>query len=195
MVRTAPPARRNVSEYSDATSDMAPFIVTAELPPELAKWASNLRTAHFLPERNYLKAHVTLFHSLPYFCADEIRAGLAQEAAVEAPVNAELVGLMSLGGGTALRLISPAMLDLRDRLADRFHGLLTSQDTHRPRLHVTIQNKVTSQEAKALQAELEPQIVPQSFRFAALGLHIYRSGPWEHVRNFPFRGSGGAFRG
>lgn len=176
-------------------ADTAPFIVTAELPADIAKWATNLRTSHFPPERNYLKAHVTLFHALPYFCADEIRVGLAQEVAAEAPVDAELVGLMSLGGGTALKLASPAMLDLRDRLADRFHGLLTSQDTHRPRLHVTIQNKVTSNEAKALQAELELQIVPQKFRFAGLGLHIYRGGPWEHVRNFAFRGRGGTFRG
>lgn len=183
-----------MSEKSSNTPDTAPFIVTAELPPDLAKWATNLRTAHFPPERNYLKAHVTLFHALPYFCADEIRAALAQEAAAEAPVEAELVGLMPLGGGTALRLYSPAMLDLRDRLADRLHGLLTSQDTHRPRLHVTIQNKVTTKEAKLLQAELEPQITSRQFCFSALGLHIYRGGPWEHVRNFSFRGRGRAFR-
>ena len=178
-----------------AEKDLAPFIVTAELPADLAKWATNLRDAHFPPERNYLKAHVTLFHALPYFCADEIRSGLAQEVAEEAPVEGELVGLMSLGGGTALKLSSPAMLELRDRLADRFHGLLTSQDSHRPRLHVTIQNKVTSKEAKALQAQLEPHIMPRQFSFSGLGLHIYRGGPWEHVRNFPFRGKARSFRG
>lgn len=192
MVCAAPPARRNVSEYP--APDNAPFIVTANLPPDLAKWATSLRTAHFPPQRNHLDAHVTLFHALPHFCADEIRAGLAREAAEYASVAAELVGLMSLGGGTALKLSSPAMLDLRDRLADRFHGLLTSQDSHRPRLHVTIQNKVTPQEAKALQAALEPQIMPRSFRFSGLGLHIYRGGPWEHVRDFPFRGKARAFR-
>lgn len=175
--------------------DIAPFIVTAELPPDLAKWATGLRTAHFPPERNYLKAHVTLFHALPYFAADEIRVALAQEAAEAAPVEGELVGLMSLGGGTALKLSSPAMLDLRDRLADRFHGLLTSQDSHRPRLHVTIQNKVSLKEARALQAQLAPQIMPRRFHFTGLGLHIYRSGPWEHIRNFPFRAKARSFRG
>ncbi len=172
----------------------APFIVTALLPPDLAGWATRLRTEHFPPERNHLKAHVTLFHALPYFCADEVRAALAQEAAEMAPVEAELIGLMSLGGGTALKLLSPSMLELRDRLAERFHGLLTGQDSHRPRLHVTIQNKVTAKEAKALQAELEPQITPCRFHFSGLGLHIYRGGPWEHVRDFPFRGRSAAFR-
>ena len=48
---------------------------------------------------------------------------------------------MNLGRGTALRLISPEMLDLRERLAARFHGLLTPQDEHAPRLHVTIQSR------------------------------------------------------
>lgn len=177
-----------------AEADHAPFIVTALLPPDLASWATGLRTAHFPPERNFLKAHVTLFHALPYFCGDEIRAALAQEAAEQAPVEAELVGLMPLGGGTALKLSSSAMLDLRDRLADRFHGLLTGQDGHRPRLHVTIQNKVTAKEAKTLQAELAPEIIPRRFHFAGLGLYIYRGGPWEHVRDFPFRGRSAAFR-
>lgn len=183
-----------MNEEAGTGRDRAPFIVTAELPPDLAKWATNLRTAHFPPERNFLAAHVTLFHSLPYFCANEIRAGLAQEAAHVAPVAGELVGLMSLGGGTALRLLSPAMLDLRDRLADRFHGLLTSQDTHRPQLHVTIQNKVSAREATALQVQLDPQITARLFRFAGLGLYIYRGGPWEHVRIYPFRGKSSAFR-
>lgn len=95
---------------------------------------------------------------------------------------------MSLGRGTALKLESPDMLDLRDLIADRFHGLLTPQDMHRPRLHVTVQNKVSSAEAKALQAELVPLIQPRAFAFRGLALHRYRGGPWDFVREWPFRG-------
>ena len=43
----------------------APLILTAELPPDLHRWATELRRAHFPPERNLLEAHVTLFHALP----------------------------------------------------------------------------------------------------------------------------------
>ena len=99
-----------------------------------------------------------------------------------------LLGLMSLGGGTALKLESPAMLTLRDEIAERFHGMLTAQDQHRPRLHVTIQNKVTSKEAKALQAELDGSIEERAFAFRGLSLFRYRGGPWEQVREFAFRG-------
>ena len=95
---------------------------------------------------------------------------------------------MSLGRGTALRLSSPAMLALRDEMADRFHGLLTPQDEHRPRLHVTIQNKVSAKQAKDLQAALEPQVTPRDFAFVGLALHAYRSGPWELVKRWSFRG-------
>jgi hypothetical protein len=53
---------------------------------------------------------------------------------------------------------------------------------------VTIQNKVTPREAKALQAELAATIEPRDFTFAGLALHAYRGGPWELLKRCPFRG-------
>ena len=166
----------------------APLILTAELPEDLHARFTDLRTEHFPPERNYLEAHVTLFHALPAQCEDEVRRYLARLVGETAPVEGRVEGLMSLGGGTAIKLVSPAMLDLRDRIADHFHGMLTNQDQHRPRLHVTIQNKVTSKEAKALQAQLEGVIQPRDFTFRGLALYAYRGGPWEFLRRFAFRG-------
>ncbi|MXO96025.1 2'-5' RNA ligase family protein [Erythrobacter aquimaris] len=166
----------------------APLILTAELPEDLHARFTDLRTEHFPPERNYLEAHVTLFHALPAQCEDEVRRYLARLVGETAPVEGRVEGLMSLGGGTAIKLVSPAMLDLRDRIADHFHGMLTNQDQHRPRLHVTIQNKVTSKEAKALQAQLSGVIQPRDFAFRGLTLYAYRGGPWEFLRRFAFRG-------
>ena len=40
--------------------DLAPLIVTAELPEALQSRADQLRREHFPPERNFLKAHVTV---------------------------------------------------------------------------------------------------------------------------------------
>ncbi|MGX7952992.1 2'-5' RNA ligase family protein [Tsuneonella sp. HG249] len=169
------------------TGGAAPLIVTAELPEALQSRSDQLRQLHFPPERNQLKAHVTLFHALPPSMEDELRDALAAEAKAK-PVPARLVGLLNLGRGTALRLESPAMLALWERLADRFHGLLTPQDEHRPRFHITIQNKVAPSVAKALQQELAASIEPRDFAFAGLALHRYRGGPWEFVRQWPFRG-------
>lgn len=166
----------------------APLILTAQLPPDLHSWATGLRDEHFPPERNYLEAHVTLFHAIPAQCEPEARSFLARLVGEVAPVPARLEGLMSLGGGTALKLSSPDMLSLRDHIADHFHGMLTAQDQHRPRLHVTIQNKVTSKEAKALQAQMAGTVNPRDFAFPGLSLYHYRGGPWELVRGFTFRG-------
>ena len=166
----------------------APLIVTALLPDDLQGWANRLRQVHFPPERNYLDAHVTLFHAIPPMCEAEAREVLANIARDEGRVEGRLLGIMSLGGGTALKLESQAMLDIRDRIADRFHGMLTAQDQHRPRLHVTVQNKVKSAEAKALQAELAPQVEPRDFAFKGLGLYAYIGGPWEHLKSWSFRG-------
>ena len=95
---------------------------------------------------------------------------------------------MKLGKGTALQLNSPGMLALRDDIARRFHGLLTPQDQHRPRLHITVQNKVSIESAKALRVQLGASIEPRDFAFAGFALHLYRGGPWEFVKQWRFRG-------
>ena len=181
MARHPPGARGDVIPS-------APLIVTAELPADLQAWANALRRAHYPPERNQLHAHVTLFHALPPSSEDELRGVLATAAREHAPVPARLEGVMSLGGGTALRISSPEMLALRRDVAARLHGLLGAQDEGEPRLHVTVQNKVFSKEAKALQAQLAGEMTPRDFRFAGLALHRYLGGPWEPLKRWSFRG-------
>lgn len=166
----------------------APLIVTAELPGPVQAWADGLRKAHFPPERNHLAAHVTLFHALPFHVLQEARALLSRLAAQTAPVEARLNGIMDLGTGTALRIDCPAMLELREEIADHFHGLLTQQDDHVPRLHVTVQNKVLRKDAIDLQMSLQATCVVRSFTFAGLGLHHYLGGPWSDAGRWPFRG-------
>lgn len=166
----------------------APFIVTAELPADLFGWADGLRRAHFPAERNHLAAHVTLFHALAPSLFEEIKRVLSGEAGALGAVPARLSGVMDLGKGTALAIESPALLAIRARIAEHFHGSLSAQDQHRPRLHVTIQNKVTTQDARALQREMAITFEPRDFRFTGLALHIYRGGPWEAAGRWAFRG-------
>ena len=171
-----------------AAVEQAPLILTAELPPDLHAWATRLRTEHFPPERNFLEAHVTLFHALPAQLEAELGRYLARLCGATAPVPARLDGLMNLGRGTALKLVSSAMLELREAIANHCHGMLTRQDQARPRLHVTVQNKVAPEIAKALQQTLGPLVTPRDFAFRGLALHRYRGGPWEPIRRFAFRG-------
>jgi hypothetical protein len=148
-----------------------------------------LRRAHFPPERNHLTAHVTLFHALPPSGEGELRDLLARLAADNPAPAAVLDCIISLGRGTALHLVSPAMLELRQQIADRFHGMLTAQDSSRPRLHITVQNKVSPVLARALQAELAGSFRQRHFTFAGLGLHAYMGGPWQSLGRWSFRGT------
>jgi 2'-5' RNA ligase len=166
----------------------APLLVTADLPPDVLAWADGLRRAHFPPERNRLAAHVTLFHALPPSVDAELRRLLGQLAAGSPPPAARITGLMKLGRGTALAIDSPGMVALHSLIQQRMHGLMTPQDAQPLRLHITIQNKVSPQEAKALQAALGPVLDHRQFRFRGFGLFAYEDGLWRPLATYPFRG-------
>lgn len=168
-----------------------PFIVTAQLPPGVLAWADGLRRAHYPAHRNKLPAHVTLFHSFAPSLREELRGVLARIAGEYSPPHAQLDGIMPLGGGTALLIESPGMQHIRERIAEHFHGALTAQDSHPPRLHITIQNKVTVQEAQALQQVLKATLQPQKFAFRGLEMHLYRETHWEPLGRWAFRGKKG----
>lgn len=164
-----------------------PLVVTAEMPPDVLAWTDGLRRAHFPPDRNQLRAHVTLFHALPPSAEDEVRQILAELAAAPPP-HACISGLMKLGGGTALSIDCAAIVELHGMIAERMHGMLTRQDAQPLRLHVTIQNKVKPEVARRLQEELAVSLEARSFRFYGLGLYAYEDGPWRAIRTYAFRG-------
>ncbi|OCC24881.1 hypothetical protein MB02_05330 [Croceicoccus estronivorus] len=170
----------------------APLLVTAELPPDVFAWAESLRRMYYPPERNKISAHVTLFHGLPPSAEREIRATLASAAAHNLPPKAAIDGIMPLGHGTALKISSPALIAIHEQLAESFHGLLTQQDSHPLMPHITVQNKVTRGEAKALQNRLRNTLEPRNFVFYGLALHIYREGWWDFVQRWAFRGAKGS---
>ena len=166
-----------------------PLIVTASLGRDIFALAERLRRAHYPPGRNVLPAHLTLFHALPPSCEAELRDLLSDLAAGSPPLPARLAGVIPLGRGTALAIESPDLIALRDDVADRFAGCLSAQDDHRPRLHVTVQNKVSPAGARALQTELAGRIAPRAFRIPALELHYYDGGAWQAAGSWPFRGA------
>ena len=169
-----------------------PFILTAALPSDLAGYAEGLRREHYPAKKNHLHAHVTLFHAFAPSLLDELKDFLPRVAGEFAAPEGAVKGVMDLGKGTAIGLEAPQLLSLRALIADHFHGSLTAQDLHEPRPHITIQNKVTKEEARELQAGLAPDlamwIAKGRFTFPALELWHYRGGPWEPVKTCAFRG-------
>ena len=166
----------------------APIIITAEMGKADQAWANGLRRAHYPADRNMVDAHITLFHHLPPSHIAEVKARLAALAA-ECPVpKARLSDLMNLGGGVAFRVESPELLSIRDALAEAFRGLLIPQDQARPRLHITVQNKVEPAVAKALYDALSSNFQPRSLAINGLAAYYYRGGPWAQIGRWAFRG-------
>ena len=134
-----------------------------------------------------MPAHLTLFRQLPPSVEHELSRRLATYAATPPP-RAAVSRVIDLGEGTALRIESEELEDIRYDMAQALHGLLTPQDQATWRPHVTIQNKVEPREARALQQRLRATFVPRPLEIRALATWRYLGGPWERIRDFPFRG-------
>jgi hypothetical protein len=150
-------------------------------------WLQELRRAHYPPERNQVPAHLTLFHHLPPSIEHELGRRLAGYAATPAP-RATIAGVIDLGEGTALRIQSEELEDIRYDLAEAMRGLLIPQDMAPWRPHITIQNKVEPRDARRLQTKLRATFQPRPLSIKGLASWRYLGGPWEPIRTHIFRG-------
>jgi len=166
-------------------SSTSPLIVTLLLDDAAQQRFDRLRAAHFPPERNQLRAHVTLFHALPGEHLAGVRRELAA-AVARPPFDVAVTGVRFLGRGVALDLDAAELTALRASLARSFDPWLTRQDRQWSRPHVTVQNKVEPDVARALHAELSAAFVPETVTARGLGLWHYRGGPWDPEAEFPF---------
>ena len=163
-----------------------PLIVTALFGAGDDGWLQQLRRTHYPPERNQVPAHLTLFRQLPPSLESELSVRLAAATAARPP-EAWIAGIMDLGAGTALRVESPALAEIRDDLAEALFGLLTPQDQSPWRPHVTIQNKVETKEARALQQRMKAAFEPRPLVVRALASWRYAGGPWQPLKTHAFR--------
>jgi hypothetical protein len=177
---------RGAAPIANGMAD-APILVTATFAPGDDGWLQELRRTHYPPELNRVPAHLTFFRLLPPSAEAELGRRLAACAA-SPPPRATIGGIIDLGEGTALRVDSEELGEMHDELAEALHGLLTPQDQAPWRPHITIQNKVEPREARRLQKALRGRYEGRPLAIRALASWRYLGGPWEPVRNWPFRG-------
>ena len=170
---------------------LRPLVVTLLLDAAAQRRFDRLRAQHFPPERNHLAAHVTLFHALPGEQLDAVRADLA-DASDRPAFDVAVTGLRFLGRGVAYELDSPELTALRGGLAAAWAPWLTRQDQQRHLPHVTVQNKVAPDVARALHERLRAEFTPWAAGACGLGLWRYLGGPWEPLVEAPFHDQRGA---
>jgi 2'-5' RNA ligase len=163
-----------------------PLILTLSLEETAAHYFTAVRTKHFPAERNYLQAHLTLFHHLPSG-EEQLLATLTQISLAQAPLELQVTGIMGLGRGVAYKLESEELQQLHARLQQEWQPFLIPQDRQRLRPHITVQNKVAPETAKALEQELKATFSPFTVKGTGFSLWKYLGGPWELYQSFRFR--------
>ena len=171
---------------NDDGTSAEPLILTLKMDAAAQEHFDRLRAAHFPPERNYLQAHLTLFHALPGEQAPVIASDLQEVCRSREPITLQATGLRFLGKGVAYDFRSPELEALRKELSSRWAPWLSRQDSHRIKPHVTVQNKVTPERARALYDELQASFVPFQVMGEGLSLWRYMGGPWEPFGSFTF---------
>ncbi|MBM9595525.1 2'-5' RNA ligase family protein [Roseitranquillus sediminis] len=164
----------------------APLIVTVSLDKCAQQAFDTLRARHFPPERNFVPAHLTLFHKLPGHERVRVGQDLAAAAGRTERLNFHTAGAMDLGRGAALRIVCPPLPGLRSALAAVWADWLAPQDRAGLKPHVTVQNKVDRETALGTLAHLAalPEITGD---VTGLLLWRYLGGPWELEERYPFR--------
>ena len=167
---------------------MEPLILTLKMDDLSQERFDRLREEHFPKERNFIPAHLTLFHKLPGEREGEIVGTLQDLRRRQERFSLTATGLVFMGRGVGYRLDSSTLPAVRKKLADEWSPWLGAQDRKGFRPHVTVQNKVPPEEARALQRRLEESFSP--FEVGAEGLLLWRylGGPWESLGSYGFRG-------
>lgn len=170
-------------------SSVAPLILSLSLDEGSFTFFNALRKAHFPPERNCLSAHLTLFHHLP---AEEpsILRDIQQTTAQHATIQLVVTGTAFIGTGVAYKLESGELLRLHRSLQERWKAWLTPQDRQRLWPHVTVQNKVSATQARALFERLTQEFTSFTAYGTGLSVWVYRGGPWEALATYPFTAKG-----
>jgi hypothetical protein len=169
-----------------AMNDNAPLIVTLAMDERSFAFFDAQRRRFFPPERNVLSAHLTLFHKLPAEQRDTIIHGISAAVAGRACFPLNVTGVRSLGRGVAYALESPILTEFRRGLAMKWALWLTLQDRQKLQPHVTVQNKVDPDTARALLATIQVDFKPFTVVAEGVSLWRYLDGPWEPIQTFAF---------
>ena len=160
-----------------------PLVVTLMMDERSFEFFDNLRRQHFPKHRNFLPAHLTLFHHLKN--VESTFSMIDELASKYTRFRMAVSHVISLGNGVAFAMESELLHELHSELRSKFYDNLTAQDRQKFRPHVTIQNKVAARDAQALMQELK-EIKP--FEVTAYGIIVweYLGGPWSKKSEFYF---------
>lgn len=156
----------------------APIIITARIEEADLLPFDALRSRHFPAKRNFLRAHLTMFHKLPSEDLENIQKHVFNSAARRKHILAKVSAVRHLGAGTAFTITSPDLVEIRSSLRAQLLPSLGPQDLQTWQPHITVQNGVSHTQADVLFEMLSEDFVPCEIRIIGIDLWQYLEGPW-----------------
>lgn len=157
------------------------MIVTFKMDDNSQEIFNHLRQRYFPKERNYLNAHITLFHNI----ADEaLNAHIWQELEAEMPFEIEFANPFFMGFGTAIEIRSSKLIQLTEMLQRHFCDLLSTQDRRTKKPHITLQNKMPAFIAKQDYESICKEWTPIKGFIIGYEFYEYQSGSWKQLKTY-----------
>ncbi len=166
--------------------NLPPLIVTLKLDDESFEFFDELRRLYFPPERNFLSAHLTLFHHLPGEELKTVKSDLTNFCRAFDSFSLRFDEWRMLGRGVAVKVESPQLHALHRYLSNAWNDWLTAQDRQKFQPHITVQNKVAPAKAKRLYENLSDRWQPRTGKATGLRLWHYLGGEWKSEKDFLF---------
>jgi 2'-5' RNA ligase len=160
------------------------FVLTLRMDEVSFARLDELRGRYFPPDINFIPAHLTLFHALtPEQVSRLVSAhpGLSGQS-----IPLQFVRPLLIGRGVAIQVARGELTELQGRLIGALGAGLTRQDRAPFRPHVTIQDKVTREHAKATFARVASNFEPWSGRGIGLDVWRYLGAKWAPHLHFAF---------
>jgi hypothetical protein len=162
-----------------------PLILTLMLDETSQEFFNEQRKKYFPAERNYLDAHLTLFHHLPAN-ENKLLQDIALVMATYKTMQLQVTDIKHTGRGLAYKIECDVLLQMHRYMQQLWSAWLIPQDQHRLWPHITIQNKVSADDATLLKAQLDRQFTPFTAAGIGLALYQYLGGPWKFQQSWLF---------
>jgi len=164
----------------------APLILTLKLDAESFAFFDSFRRKYFPAERNFLSAHVTLFHNLSGGRRERIEFDLNELCGRYEPFALRFPAWRFLGRGAAIEVESAELNSLRNELKNKWDAWLNNQDRQKFKPHITVQNKVATEAARRLFDEMSAGWTSRDGSGIGIELWHYLNGPWKLAGEFAF---------
>ncbi len=162
------------------------LIVTLKLDDGTQHFFNALRKNYFPKHWNYINAHCTLIHKLPFPAEAEYIQRKLEASARRAAFNMMVSDVDHTGNGVSYRIVSTELQQLHLDLQADFATLLMKRDRQILQPHITIQNKVTAFKSAALHKKLTESFLTMNILATGFCTWLYSKGKWQHVQDLDF---------